>query len=182
MSSFLESIEPEQNASALGQVMAQVNALVALRERIEKKEEELKDLKKQEQTLDGDVIPNLLLSHGLEALSLSNGRTLSIKDDLAVGIPKNAEGRAVVLKWLEENGAGDIIVDELSLENPDKELTDYLTERGHTFVVDKSVNTNKLKAWFRGALGITKNSVQSIVPNDVPKEANLFLYKQTLIK
>lgn len=182
MSDFLEAIEPDENPSALGQVMAQATRLIEIRAQIETKEEELSALKEQERVLSRETVPNLLLQHGLETLGMANGLTLSVSDEIEVGVPKNEEGRKKVVAWLQEHGAGEIIKNAVSFEDPDEDIKAILADRGFVFKEDISVNANGLKAWFRGALGMKKSSVARISPNDVPKEANLFLYKKTVIK
>ncbi len=182
MSDFLENIEPEENATALGQVMAQATRLMELRAQIEDREARLDELKKLEREMSRETVPNLLLQHGLETLGLSNGMTLSVSDELEVAVPKNEDGRRKVIGWLYDHGAGDLVKQELSFEDPDDEIRALLSERGYVFSENTTVNANSLKAWFRGALGIKKASVQRIEVSDVPKEANLFLYKKTTIK
>ena len=180
---FLDEIaDREKPTTVLGEVMAQVNVLLDLRKRIEEKEAELSVLCAQERKMDMEIIPDLLSTNGLSSLGLSDDRTLTIKEDISVGIPKDEANKKIVLEWLSTHGAGDIIVDELTMTDPDEEVRAFLTERGITYGIDRTVNANKLKSWFRGALGMNKNTVARISKQDAPKEANLFPYRKTLIK
>lgn len=181
MSDFLERESQVQSATALQQVMEQVNVLLALREEIDKKTEELKDLSARELKMRRETVPMLLQSHGLDMLGLEGKRQLTIEEKLAVSVPKEEGPRKIVLNWLDANGASEIIKETVSFEDPDEEIKAILSERGITYTEEKTVNANALASWFRGALGMKKNSVARIDPKNVPKEANLFLYKETKI-
>lgn len=179
---FLETVEPEEKATALGQVMAPIQRLIELRKTIAEKEDELSDLNAQERLLSREEIPAILLQHGLSSLDLANGLRVTIKEELDVSLPKNEEGRKIVLKWLSEKGGADLIKDSLTMTDPDQDIRDILADRGIIFEERKDVNTMSFKAWFRRALGMTKGSIASVAITDVPAEANLFLYKKTEIK
>jgi hypothetical protein len=178
---FLEAPE-ETDENALAQVMRQATVLIDLQEKIATKEKELKELKRLESVMNHETFPTMLQSQGLDFLGLSNGVTLKVSDELDVSVPKDETNRRTVLSWLESHGGGELIKNTLAFEDPDDEIKAALTERGIVYTEDKDVNANSLKSWFRTALGLKKNTIARIEQKEVPKEANLFLYKKTVIK
>jgi hypothetical protein len=178
---FLAAPE-EQDDNALAQVMRQATVLIDLQARISAKEKELKELKRLESVMNHETFPSMLQSQGLDFLGLSNGVTLRVSDELDVSVPKEDGNRKLVLGWLENHGGGELIKNVLAFEDPDDEIKAALTERGIVYTEDKTVNSSQLKAWFRTALGMKKNTVARLDKKEVPKEANLFMYKKTVIK
>ena len=92
------------------------------------------------------------------------------------------EKRKTVLKWIIKNGGGSIIKRNLNIEEPGLGVLEFLVKHQIIFEDKKDINAGTLKAWFNSKLGISKNSLQEIEIGDVPKEAGLFVYKETKIK
>ncbi len=181
MSSFLDEVDSTP-VNALDEVMAYVTELEQVRSRREELENELAEVKKRERDIAEGELPEYMLSHGLEKLSLSNGKTVSIKEDLTVKLPENETNRNISLAWLSENGAGELIKDELTVQDPDEALKEQLRQREIVFATQRSINTNSLKAWFRKKLGLSKGAMQEIVQTDVPKELNLYIFRSAEVK
>jgi hypothetical protein len=172
----------DESSSALDEVMKYVDTLDTLASDIEKISEQLKEKQSLFDELSKETLPALLAQNGLDELKLSNGKKLSIKEDVFVGIPKNDEGKKLALEWLGENGGTDLIKEEVTVDNPTPELKNELRISGMTFEENTSVNTNSLKAWFKRRLGMTKGSIQDLDLNEVPKAMNLFIERKAVIK
>jgi hypothetical protein len=186
--SYLDDVAQPDGPSALAQVMVVINNWRDLCKRVENKAAELEELQKQERIFNEQTIPNLLLQHGLESLTLSelgpkgDPLKITVTEDLSVSLPKkDQDARKVALAWLENNGAGDIIKDLLSIEDPEDWIKATLKEHGVGFMQDRDVNAASLKAWVKRALGMTKNTIASVEPDAVPPELGLYRYKRTKI-
>jgi len=183
MSDFLENVVNDQGASALRQVMEPVQAYLALLKKISEKETELATMKAQALVLCRNTIPDLLLSNGLDNLRLANGIELSVKDELDISVPKeDEEKKKKVLAFIASHGGADIIKETVSFTDPDDAVKQYLAENGFVITESKEVNSNSLKAWARGKLGLKAKTVATLESKDFPPEANLFLYRKTILK
>ena len=131
-------------ADSLSDVLAKQDAL----------EDELKSVKAERMNLERDQIPGLLHQHGLSEIKLKDGRQIVVKTELSAKLPAAPDSRRVVLEWLEENGGGGLIHDELKLEDPSESLINGLIDRGETFTRGAVVNTSSLKALLRELLGL----------------------------
>jgi len=179
--SFLDDFK-DDTGSALDEVMQYVDTLNTLAVDIEAIEELLKAKQALFDELSKETLPALLAQNGLDELKLSNGKKLSIKEDVFVDIPKNDEGKKLALEWLGNNGGIDLIKEEVTVDNPTPEFKNDLRVRGLTFEESTAVNTNSLKAWFKRRLGMTKGSIQDLDLNEVPKAMNLFIERKAVIK
>jgi hypothetical protein len=162
--------------------MKYVNVLETLEEDIHNLEEQLKSKEAIRDELSKETIPAMLSENGLDELKLSNGKRLSIKEDLYVTLPKNETGRKSVLNWLRNNGGADLIKEDMVIETPPDEVKTFLALRGVTYSQELAVNGNSLKAWFKRKLGLAKGSIQEIQLDSVPKEANLYIDRRVEIK
>lgn len=174
--SFLESAASDP--LALDEVMTYVNALERIKGEIDDTELALKNLKDQEKRLAEEVLPALLLNHGLEELKLANGKRLSVKESLFCRLPEDPERRMAALEWLEAHGGGDKIKDEVILDEVTPELIEGLASMHASYQRKRTVNTNTLQAWFRDSLGLKKGSLARIELEDVPKDFGVFLRKE----
>lgn len=173
--SFLE--DASSNPLALDEVMQYVNALQRIQGEIEDAELRVKNLKEQENRLAKEVLPQLLETHGLEELKLANGKRLAIKESLYCRLPEDAGRRAAALEWLEANGGGDKIRDEVTIDGVTPDVLAALSTLHADYSRRKTVNTNSLQAWFRDCLGLKKNSMARINLEDVPKDFGVFVSK-----
>lgn len=167
----------------LTELSEKVTKLIQKRKDIDFAEVKLKEMNVQEKELSQEEIPQLLLSRGLSSISLSTGEKIDIIEKLTASIPKrNEENKSKVLKWLIENDGGNLIKQELKVEEPEKLIIDFLQEKGIPFTNLPSVNVNSFKAFLNAKLGLKKGSLQELELSDIPKEANPYLYKETKIK
>ena len=186
MSDFLdEAMEEEAKAGPPQTVFTEVSryaqSLDALDVEIEKKEQELSDLKKQRETLASVTLPTLMQANRIDGITLDNGRKLAMDTKVSIRVPKNEEGKNRVLQFLYDHGAGDLIKDSLTVEDAPESLKMQLVENDIAFESKRDVNTNSLVAWTKGVLGLKKGSMQTIRKDDFPKEANLFIYNEATI-
>ncbi len=180
---FLENQNDEMQSDSLKTLATLSKKLKDVRQEIAGAEEFLKILNKQEAQLSKEEIPNLLLSRGLSSISLDCGDKIEIQEKIYVTLPKkDLIKRKEVMRWIIEQGGANIIKRELKIDEPEDSVLTCLKENHICFEDKKDIHSSTLKAWFRSKLGISKNSLQEIEIGDVPKSANLFIYKETKIK
>ena len=104
----------------------QVQRLEGLHSRIEKSEDNLKDLKKEYQRISGEVIPTMMSEMGLAELKLQDGSHLKVSTSYRATITEANKEEA--FNWLRNNGLGDIIKNEISVSfgrNEDNKAATY---------------------------------------------------------
>ena len=103
-------------------------------EKIEATEEELKKLKDVETTLSEQTIPNLMQKAGVELIKLEGGVSVEVKPFYSARIPASKSEEA--FQWLRDNGHGDLIKNQVSLEfgmkqdNEAKSIVEELKSKG----------------------------------------------------
>jgi len=168
--------------NSLKELAEKTKKLKEKREKIKKLEIELKAAKKEEAEISSEDIPTFLNTIGIKEIKLLDNSKVSIKKDVYVSLPKKDENKKKeVLKFLANKGGGYLIKNLLIIEDPGKSLIDFLKEEEIRYSIEKNVNTNSLKAFFRDLLGINKNSIQRIELNEIPKEVGLFIKEETTI-
>ncbi len=160
-------------------IASKCNELLATRKQIEKCEENLSRLKKDEKILASNEIPKAMAEAGVTMLKLSDGSTVDVKPIYSASMPKNSR-KQEAFEWLRENGAGDLIKNIVSLnfgraEDSDaKKLFENLQEQGYNVSQNEKVEPNTLKAFVREKL---QNGQK--VPTDL---FSVFVTNQTSIK
>ena len=104
----------------------QVERLEGLLSRIEISENNLKDLKKEQQRISGEVIPTMMSEMGLSELKLQDGSHLKVATSYRATITE--ANKEAAFTWLRNNGLGDIIKNEISVSfgrNEDNKAADY---------------------------------------------------------
>lgn len=163
----------------LEQLSLNVEALVVLRERIEKGEEFLAELKKQEQRLSGEVIPSIMDSLGLMEIKTTQGRKVSYKPFYSGKIREEAEDRA--FEWLEEEGHGGVIKGQMILDyrRPQRDevlaLREELKAQGWASTIKLGVHHATLRSLFREV-------IEDDGGNFPPDLFDLFIGRKTTIK
>ena len=99
-----ESITQTNDAKALSD---QVIKLRDLEDHIKVVEENLKQLKKQADTLSGEVIPTMMTEMNISTMKLADGSAIEVKPVYGASIP--ADKKEEAFNWLRENGLGDLI-------------------------------------------------------------------------
>jgi len=157
--------------------------LKTIEDRISQKEEELDNLKAEMKKVSYEEIPDLLAEKGLEKLTLADGTKVEVKKVINAYLPKedkNPEDREKALKWLRENGLGDIIKNDITVtfgrgeDNKAVEYASLAQNSGYMPSQKVDVNNRQLVAAFRERL---ENGLE--VP---PELFKLFVGNQTKIK
>ena len=134
----------------------QIQMLEGLNSRIEKSEDNLKDLKKEQDRLSGEVIPTMMSEMGLSELKLQDGSHLKVSTSYKAHITE--ANKEMAFNWLRDNGLGDIIKNEISVSfgrgEDNKAATYAELARGNGFepIQKIGVNPMTLKALVRERL------------------------------
>jgi len=118
-----ESITQTNDAKALSD---QVVKLRDLEDQIKITEDSLKELKKQADTLSGEVIPTMMTEMNISTMKLADGSAIEVKPVYGASIP--VEKKEEAFNWLRENGLGDLIKNEVTVSfgrNEDNKAADY---------------------------------------------------------
>ena len=129
------------------------NKLLETQKKIEATEEELKKLKDVETTLSEQTIPNLMEKAGVELIKLEGGVSVEVKPFYSARIPASKSEKA--FQWLRENGHGDLIKNQVSLEfgmkqdNEAKSIVEELKSKGLPVKQKTTVHPSSLRGFVR---------------------------------
>jgi len=167
-----------QKTSGIQSLADQVERLVALQERLELQETNMKNTKKELDHLSGEVIPTMMSEMGLSHLKLIDGSSVDVKPNYSASI--TIANKDAAFGWLRENNLGDIIKNEISVSfgrNEDNKAADYaaLAEgQGYQPQQKLKVEPMTLKALVRERIEAGK---------EMPTELfNVFVGNKTTIK
>tara|TARA_R110000772_G_scaffold100093_2_gene200248 strand:+ start:1116 stop:1661 length:546 start_codon:yes stop_codon:yes gene_type:complete len=142
------------------------NKLLETQNEISTVEEQLKKLKEVETNLSEQTIPNLMQQAGVTMLKLTDGSSVEVKPFYSARIPASRSEEAFT--WLRENGHGDLIKNQISLEfkmkqdNEAKSLVEDLKQKGLPVMQKTSVHPSSLRSF-------VKEQIQDL-GKDVPAE------------
>ena len=142
------------------------NKLLETQKQIESTEEELKKLKDVETTLSEQTIPNLMQQAGVELIKLEGGISVEVKPFYSARIPASKSEEA--FQWLRDNGHGDLIKNQVSLEfgmkqdNEAKSIVEELKSKGLPVKQKTTVHPSSLR-------GFVREQIQDL-GKDVPAE------------
>ena len=142
------------------------NKLLETQKKIEATEEELKKLKDVETTLSEQTIPNLMQQAGVELIKLEGGVSVEVKPFYSARIPASKSEEA--FQWLRDNGHGDLIKNQVSLEfgmkqdNEAKSIVEELKSKGLPVKQKTTVHPSSLR-------GFVREQIQDL-GKDVPAE------------
>jgi len=140
--------------------------LLETQKKIEATEEELKKLKDVETTLSEQTIPNLMQQAGVELIKLDGGISVEVKPFYSARIPASKSEEA--FQWLRDNGHGDLIKNQVSLEfgmkqdNEAKSIIEELKSKGLPVKQKTTVHPSSLR-------GFVREQIQDL-GKDVPAE------------
>ena len=129
------------------------NKLLETQKKILTTEEELKKLKDVETTLSEQTIPNLMQQAGVSLLKLADGTGVEVKPFYSARIPASKSEEA--FNWLRENGHGDLIKNQVSLEfgmkqdNEAKSIIEELKAKGLPVKQKTTVHPSSLRGFVR---------------------------------
>ena len=142
------------------------NKLLETQKKIEATEEELRKLKDVETTLSEQTIPNLMQKAGVELIKLEGGVSVEVKPFYSARIPASKSEEA--FQWLRDNGHGDLIKNQVSLEfgmkqdNEAKSIVEELKSKGLPVKQKTTVHPSSLR-------GFVREQIQDL-GKDVPAE------------
>ena len=140
--------------------------LLETQKKIEATEEELKKLKDVETTLSEQTIPNLMQQAGVELIKLEGGISVEVKPFYSARIPSSKSEEAFA--WLRDNGHGDLIKNQVSLEfgmkqdNEAKSIIEELKSKGLPVKQKTTGHPSSLR-------GFVREQIQDL-GKDVPAE------------
>ena len=155
------------------------NEQVAKKIELSRLEDDVKRVKKEYIQISQVDLPELMQEVGMASFTLSDGSSISVKDQMRASLPK--KNKVEVANWLKEHGAGSLIKDTVVIEfqkgenSRAEELIDLLVDNGFSnFHEDISINTGSLKALAKEKLAQGE---------DIPLELmGIFLYQESIIK
>ena len=148
-----ESLGEVDNAKALSD---QVTKLQSLEDEIVEQEKKLKELKRNQELLSGEVIPTMMTEMNISTLKLADGSAVEVKPVYGASIPVAKKEEAYT--WLRENGLGDLIKNEITVafgRNEDNKAMAYATlaqRQGYEPIQKLKVEPMTLKAMVRERL------------------------------
>ena len=148
-----ESLGEVNNAKALSD---QVTKLQSLEDEIVEQEKKLKELKRNQELLSGEVIPTMMTEMNISTLKLADGSAVEVKPVYGASIPVAKKEEAYT--WLRENGLGDLIKNEITVafgRNEDNKAMAYATlaqGQGYEPIQKLKVEPMTLKAMVRERL------------------------------
>ena len=102
----LDAVDPTELSEAIEKLNS-VNA------QINNAEKNLKELKEQEKQLNNFTIPEIMNKMNLSTVKLRDGSELSVKKVYSATI--KADKKAEAIQWLRNNGLGDIVKNEITV-------------------------------------------------------------------
>ncbi len=120
---------PDQlNAIDPTQLSEQIEKLKSISAQILSTEASLKELKEQEKYINNFTIPELMEKMNLSTLKLKDGSELSVKKIYSATI--KADKKAEAIQWLRNNGLGDIVKNEITVnfgQGEENKAAEYAT-------------------------------------------------------
>ena len=119
---------------------------------IEIAELELQNKKEKFRKLSEEIIPSKMTELGMTSTTMLDGSKVDVVENIYVSIPKDPDKSRACYNWLEDNGLGDIIKNQVGMsfgkgENEDaKKLEDTIKDLGFIPEVKVSVHPSTLKA------------------------------------
>ena len=148
-----ESLGEVNNAKALSD---QVTKLQSLEDEIDEQEKKLKELKRNQELLSGEVIPTMMTEMNISTLKLADGSAVEVKPVYGASIP--AAKKEDAFNWLRKNGLGDLIKNEITVafgRNEDNKAMAYANlaqGQGYEPIQKLKVEPMTLKAMVRERL------------------------------
>ncbi len=164
------------------EVMEEVLKLINLDIDIATQESKLSAIKAERLRIGSTVIPEMFQKKKWSMMKMKNGMKIEITEDISVSVPaKDLEKRKLALDWLKANEGASLIAKEVALGEWSEEKVSKLQVLGLTYLVQESVNTNSLRSWIKGKLGMKKNSIPTLALSEIPPFLSPFLIKDTKI-
>lgn len=142
---------------------------------------QLKDVKDAIDCIIKKDLPAALAQAGVSKVTTEEGLTVSVKQEVFCSISKtDLEARKEAFDWLRQQGAGELITDQVIIDNMSQEDMEAAAQR-YTLQHKQDVNANSLKAFMRKGLGISSVQPQ-FSEEDVPTALHLYTTPVAVIK
>lgn len=161
MTGYEQMAQAPLGDNILAQIAATARDIIAARQLVLDKEEELKAAKRQLELLQREVLPELMKDAGQEELTTVDGLKVSIKQ-LVRGQPSK-ENEAAAFAWLREHGHGGIIKSQVTADlgkvdqERVKDAVNALSQLGFTAGAKQAVSWQTLGALVRELLAKGEN-------------------------
>lgn len=150
-----ETFDALPSDEAMRQVADLGLRLRGLQKKLAINELEVESLKSSIREYEERLIPEMLMSLGLTSVTLSDGTTLEVKDEVYASISDGHSKDA--FRWLRFNKFGDLIKNEITVslskaqDKRAEDLVEWLTENGYhdQTKVKESVHPQTLKAFVK---------------------------------
>lgn len=135
-----------------------ITEAISLSDQIAQMEEDLKAAKAALHSITTMKIPDAMASIQSDHFNFQ-GWEVKIKEFVSGSLPKDPERRAIAIKWLEDNGAEDLIKTQVSVEfaksqhNRARTIYEDLRDEGLPAVLDSSVHAQTLQKFARERIG-----------------------------
>lgn len=176
---FLKEKKAEDAGTITEDVMQELSALVTATDEAQKRvdaiEAKLKDEKQVLNDLRFNQLPTFLLTHGISEMKLTDGRKVTIKEDISVAVKDNIAFR----KFLIERGEDDIIkvnynVGRVGSANAQK-IADFLFDNDIDYDVKEDIHHQTKKKYF-------KELIADIGRDELPEWAVIYDIREAKIK
>ena len=127
----------------------EVEKLKSIQASIKLKEDQIKELKEDEKHFSCIIIPKLMEDMNFKSLKLQDGSELTVKKVYSATM--KADKKAECMQWLRENGLGDIVKNEITVnfgqgeENKAAEYANLAKESGYEPSQKEAVHAMTLK-------------------------------------
>lgn len=128
-----------------------VEELRDAKRKIKTLEEEISNLKVKAKEVEEVKIPDVMLEHGLNAVTLFSGARVEVKPYYFARVPK--DNPAPFYVWLEEHGHGSLVKSHFEIWTTDHNIVDIFKstaeEVNQPFDLGRGVHWKTLEAWFK---------------------------------
>ncbi len=173
--------EPDKSEDVLKDIGALAEELKRLNELKEYVDTISVQLSKDITSVGGYFIPKLMSMANIQSFTTEDGKKLSCKESVHCSLPKeDLDARERALRWINEQGGGSLIKDNLTVESPNEELL-ALVEGKFNCTRKKDIHPQSLKSFMSELLGFKKNAIARLDVEEVPPELHLFIKKETVV-
>lgn len=154
--SFLEEhVADAPEVSSLEAISLYAHALVEKREEATNMEVALKEKKEEIRKLEQELLPNAMLSVGLESIKLASGEKVEVKEELSCSVKDYAK----LYDFLEEQGDDALMKTSIEIGKLPQNILDMiLRELKNTYDLDCTsklyIHPSTLKAYFKRLCGV----------------------------
>jgi hypothetical protein len=148
-----ESTKIRVDTNMAKDIAVKCNELIDLQNEIKTIEEKLNKVKEQEKFLSEHAIPSLMQSSGISMIKLEDGTEVKVSPYYYAKISEDKKEAAFT--WLRENGFGDLIKNNISLDfgmNEDSEANNVVAQlkaKGYNVFQSTTVHSSTLKAFVK---------------------------------